>query len=56
LAKLCKFLKPGGILLGSNHNHDLTPEEIETIKKFGLSFEKSAYEDGEQVTFYMKNV
>jgi hypothetical protein len=49
-------LKPGGTLLGSNHNHSLTLEEIEAIKKFGLSFEQDRYEDGEKVNFYMKNV
>jgi hypothetical protein len=51
-----KFLRPGGVLLGSNHNHDLSPDEIEAIKKYGLIFDKERYEDGEKVSFIIRNI
>jgi hypothetical protein len=43
--------KSGGMIFGYNANHLMTPCEYERIKDFGLTFNKSNYEDGEKATF-----
>jgi hypothetical protein len=51
VAKVYRMTKPGGMFLGAKVNHNMTPEEFERTRYFGLVFEKTSYQDGEVANF-----